>query len=130
MRRFDRTYLNFSSSNDDEQRLALPREDNWMKSTMDHLATTQNKLRINVTQNSDNILLCRQESVAVAENLRSAVNMWQQFGEKLSRITDQMEFDRNSFVSIMCISWLFMSNTSLGNIYLGKWVIGSFYLKP
>ena len=99
MRRFDRTYMNFTSSNDDENRVALPREDNWMKSTIDHLATTQNKLHVNVSQNCENIRLCRQENVAVAENLRSAVTMWQQFGEKLTRLTDQMEFERNSFVS-------------------------------
>ena len=102
MRRFDRTLMNLSSSNNDEKRVALPGEDSWMRSTIDDITATQNKLGVSISQNCNNILLCRKENVAVAENLRSAVSMWQQFGEKLSRLTDQMEFDRSSFVSSLC----------------------------
>lgn len=99
MRRFDRTYMNFSSPIEDERRVALPKDDGWIKSTIDHLATTQNKLQVNVSQNYENIMLCRQENVAVAENLRSAATMWQQFGEKVTRLADQIEFERSSVVS-------------------------------
>ena len=95
--------MNFSSSNDDERRLALPRDDSWMKSTIDHLATTQNKLRVSVSQNYESIILCRQENVAVAENLRSAASMWQQFGEKVTRLADQMDFERNSMVLFLLL---------------------------
>ena len=93
--------MNYNSS-DDERRVALPRDATWVKSTIDQIATTQNKLRVNVSQNQESIMMCRQESVVIAENVRAAATMCQQFGEKIVRLEDQIEYDRDSVVR--CVS--------------------------
>ena len=129
MRRFDRTYASFPNANDD-RRMILPREDTWLRSSVEQLTTTQNKLRQNVAQNNENIALCRQENVSVAENLRTAANMWQQFGDKVARLADQMDYERQATVaSLKCFTLsLIIERRPLYVFYIAIFTLYHFYM--
>ena len=83
---------------EDERMVSVKRDEMWLRPSLDQIITLQNKLRVTVAQNCDDIMITRQENIVISENVRAAAGMYKQLSDQLMRLDDRATFEKSSLV--------------------------------